>query len=70
VWCVGAATLAIRKTSVFIMSVTKTKTTQKRKKHAPEYKARVVLEIISGKRTVTEIARADKSPYYPPSLLD
>jgi transposase len=51
---------AIGKTSVFIMSVTKTKGTQKRKKHAPEYKARVALEIISGKRTVAEIARADK----------
>ena len=42
------------------MSIPKTKITQKRKKHAPEYKARVVLEIISGKRTVAEIARADK----------
>jgi transposase-like protein len=42
------------------MSISKTKTTQKRKKHAAEYKARVVLEIISGKRTVAEIARVDK----------
>ena len=42
------------------MSIPKTKITQKRKKHAPEYKARVVLEIISGKRTVAEIARTDK----------
>jgi transposase-like protein len=42
------------------MSITKLKVTQKRKKHAPEYKARVVMEIISGKRTVAEIARADQ----------
>jgi transposase-like protein len=45
---------------VFKMSITKTKTSQKRKKHAPEYKARVVLEIISGRRSVAEIARADQ----------
>lgn len=42
------------------MSVTKTMTPKKRNKYAPEYKARLGLEIISGKRTVAEIARSEK----------
>lgn len=41
------------------MSIVKSKT-QKRKKYAPEYKAGLVLEIVSGKRTVAEIARTEK----------
>ena len=34
--------------------------TNKRKKYAPEYKAGLVLEIVSGKRTVAEMARTEK----------
>lgn len=41
------------------MSVSKSKVS-KRKKYAPEYKARLVLEIVSGKRSVADIARAEK----------
>jgi len=45
--------------SVSKMSVSKSKAS-KRKKYAPEYKARLVLEIVSGKRSVADIARAEK----------
>ena len=58
-WCDSAAIVTLFKAKVSDMRLTKGKT-NKRKKYAPEYKAGLVLEIVSGKRTVAEIARTEK----------
>jgi putative transposase len=42
------------------MATKKDKIASTKRKYAPEEKARMVLEIISGKRTVAEIARAER----------
>lgn len=42
------------------MATKKVKAESARRKYAPEQKARLVLEIISGKRTVAEIARTER----------
>jgi putative transposase len=41
------------------MATKKEKVASTKRKYAPEQKARLVLEIISGKRTVAEIARSE-----------
>ena len=42
------------------MATKKVKAESARRKYAPEQKARLVLEMISGKRTVAEIARTER----------